>query len=533
MLYTNTSSTRSIQFDFTSGLNQKTTTQYYQIVAEHGKNTCQLCKEKDGKMFLKKDLVVGKNFPPFHPNCNCYAIDEEGKVFSNPNDLTIREAETIALMEEIASKDVITVTSKEELKFAIQEITEEENKNKTRNWSDWLDISKWKDVASDLVGAILMFPEKIMEHLDSEDASYLQKTLDQLLRGKYTENETALGTILQIGAGIIGIDAAADIRDLSYNIKNWEWSFGHVVESGLIVASLVPLIGGARQLEEIQSLNILANRTGSSEAVLQAVRRVEDDGTESVLAYFESLRSTWNNIDAMGTKSIQYTGRTDIWIPEKWIPNEIGSLEKVEQSILLKEVKGRNFPLWTEASTSKEAIQVLDRKMDLTIQRLPDDFIMPEKIVLCDFETAINETNMLGGYTREVDTAYFNSKYINDETILKEVQKTEGWFANQTSLAPYLHELGHKYHYTLIERLADKKGISYEKASELMNQEVQDFITDNKINVKILLSGYAKYGLDKNETINEIMAEYFTLSSTEKRNRFTRFLDQYVKEINK
>lgn len=43
----------------------------YEYIACGLKDVCPLCKEMDGKTFKLKDMEIGKNAPPLHPNCHC------------------------------------------------------------------------------------------------------------------------------------------------------------------------------------------------------------------------------------------------------------------------------------------------------------------------------------------------------------------------------------------------------------------------------------------------------------------------------
>lgn len=43
----------------------------YEYVACGLKDVCPLCKEMDGKVFKLKDMEIGENAPPMHPNCHC------------------------------------------------------------------------------------------------------------------------------------------------------------------------------------------------------------------------------------------------------------------------------------------------------------------------------------------------------------------------------------------------------------------------------------------------------------------------------
>lgn len=43
----------------------------YEYIACSLKDVCPLCKEMDGKVFKLKDIEIGENAPPMHPNCHC------------------------------------------------------------------------------------------------------------------------------------------------------------------------------------------------------------------------------------------------------------------------------------------------------------------------------------------------------------------------------------------------------------------------------------------------------------------------------
>lgn len=78
--------------------------QYEFLAALDGK-TSEICRELDGKVFDVKDAVLGKNYPPMHPNCRsttvCHfaddkvteriAKDKRGKYYSVPSDMTYKE----------------------------------------------------------------------------------------------------------------------------------------------------------------------------------------------------------------------------------------------------------------------------------------------------------------------------------------------------------------------------------------------------------------------------------------------------------
>lgn len=47
----------------------------YEVLSTHDDRTCdEECASRDGQVYLLKDMEVGVNYPPFHPNCRCTVL---------------------------------------------------------------------------------------------------------------------------------------------------------------------------------------------------------------------------------------------------------------------------------------------------------------------------------------------------------------------------------------------------------------------------------------------------------------------------
>ncbi len=57
-----------------------------------------------------------------------------------------------------------------------------------------------------------------------------------------------------MAAGLFDLDLPADIRDLGYDITNWETTPEHIAQTALDVAGLLPLIGAIKYGDEIGTL---------------------------------------------------------------------------------------------------------------------------------------------------------------------------------------------------------------------------------------------------------------------------------------
>ena len=188
------------------------------------------------------------------------------------------------------------------------------------------------------------------------------------------------------------------------------------------------------------------------------------------------------------------------------------SLGKLE--IPVYRVTNSNFEMYVAANekSKSHAVRLCEKYFRVIQSKLPSDFGMP-KIVVLDFEKYGINSDAIGGYHRETDSIFMNSRYDTPAKVLEYANRNPGWFANKTVYAPYLHELGHKYYEDCIKRLAKSENIEYNKAKGIIDRQIYNYIEDNnsdELFLKHTLSGYANDGYQKNE-FTEIAAESFTV----------------------
>ena len=113
------------------------------------------------------------------------------------------------------------------------------------------------DFREEVLSRIALMDGTFMEKVDTlpETKGYLARSFEQVVFGNFSEEVTALGTIGQIGLGLCGLDAVADIRDIGADIY-------HVCEDeevpwwqlALDVVALIPLVGAFKNVDEVVSL---------------------------------------------------------------------------------------------------------------------------------------------------------------------------------------------------------------------------------------------------------------------------------------
>ncbi|MBQ8764902.1 MAG: hypothetical protein IJZ12_03155 [Clostridia bacterium] len=60
---------------------------------------------------------------------------------------------------------------------------------------------------------------------------YLQASLRQIVLGNYTDDVNLVGTLGQVLLGLLGLDFPADVRDVTYDITNFEMSPKHIIQT--------------------------------------------------------------------------------------------------------------------------------------------------------------------------------------------------------------------------------------------------------------------------------------------------------------
>ena len=175
-----------------------------------------------------------------------------------------------------------------------------------------------------------------------------------------------------------------------------------------------------------------------------------------------------------------------------------------------------NFNIVTDVENTRrnKAVRLIERHLTAIQGDLPKEFELPQ-IAVVDFDRHNINSNAIGGYDRNTGILYINSKYDTPEKVLGFVNQTQGMFANNTQYAPILHELGHKYYYDSINKLAISQGIEYNKAKGIIDHRLYDYICENVLDKSISkqISTYAQLHYDKSN-YTELIAESFSISGT-------------------
>lgn len=190
-----------------------------------------------------------------------------------------------------------------------------------------------------------------------------------------------------------------------------------------------------------------------------------------------------------------------------------------KNELVVRPVTNIEFNLVTDVTSRRDkAVRLAESLISEAKKKLPSGFELP-RVAVVNFEKHGLNTAAIGGYDKETGIMYLNSKYNTREKILEYVNRIPGQFANTTEVAPILHELGHKYYYDSIERLAKVEKLTYNTVKKIVDAKLMAYI-DSENGGKIVkeLSQYANTGYVSGN-YSEVCAEAFGADAT---NTFAR-----------
>ena len=244
------------------------------------------------------------------------------------------------------------------------------------------------------------------------------------------------------------------------------------------------------------------------------LRAARDEGGKTVYIPNMSYRD-WKAVFVDGTKRVDSISWMHNFKPEYGKTDTVG-LPGIEEGVQIKKVTNSQFDLWTDASeTDKDmAVRLCEKYMRDIAPILPKELTIP-KIIVLNFEKYGFGADAIAGYDGVAEIMYINRKYRTPNSIRKYLNKNKGWFASTDEKAPYLHELGHRYHQVVAKKFANARNISVHDAYNELDALILKVIhEESKVEYDAIadqISRYAHTSYKKQNTLREFMAETFVL----------------------
>lgn len=137
---------------------------------------------------------------------------------------------------------------------------------------------------------------------------YITKSGNQIVLGNYTDDVTLMGTGVQVATGIFGVDLPADLRDISADILNWKWTWGHAGQTALDAVGLLPLVGAIKNIDE--AVDIIKGTSRVAEVTTdtgkKVLMRIDDVATDVGKKYGDELADSISdtNIDTKNVDEV-------------------------------------------------------------------------------------------------------------------------------------------------------------------------------------------------------------------------------------
>ncbi len=119
------------------------------------------------------------------------------------------------------------------------------------------------------------FVNKEIIQPETTEKSYIEKSINQVVLGNFTDDTTLLGIAAQVGIAFTGLDVVTDARDIAADVINWEWSWGHAGQTALDVVAFVPVVGVVKYGDEawavVKNADGLVTGAKSADSVLDGI----------------------------------------------------------------------------------------------------------------------------------------------------------------------------------------------------------------------------------------------------------------------
>lgn len=198
-----------------------------------------------------------------------------------------------------------------------------------------------------------------------------------------------------------------------------------------------------------------------------------------------------------------------------------------EYAFKVHKVKNSNFSLYADITIRPrdKIIRTIEQLLSEATLEVRGEVEFPT-VVVTDLNDAFH-MDIIGGYDFKSGKLFLSSRYDTKEKILAYIHRYNTGdvfqFANQTAYAPILHELGHKFYYDIIKKIAKIRKLEYNESKNLVDTVVSNWSNELLLQDKAMdkiLSRYARDGMF-NGQMTEVVAEAFSVNKT----------NQYAKKL--
>lgn len=122
-----------------------------------------------------------------------------------------------------------------------------------------------------------------LEKPDNKWYYLVTDTGEQIILGNFSQKVTIIGVLAQLVVGEIPVvGTIADVRDVTADLVNWEWSWGHVGTTSLDVIGLIPIVVALKYVDEAGTVAKGVKLSDGAGEILTSALKHSDDASDAI-----------------------------------------------------------------------------------------------------------------------------------------------------------------------------------------------------------------------------------------------------------
>ena len=205
--------------------------------------------EDINQMISEIDIILNNYLQEISPPRYCNGVE----ITSSNKSSTNYQGENIYLFLYEWYEEHIWPYEKELPRWANSaEINEEATKRAALNaWSEKVyGETTWEGIVNGIDNCVDVLYYEVI-NIDK----VILPAIKQVVLGNYTDDVSITGTAGQVILSFFGVDVVADLRDITYDVSHWEWSWSHAGQTLIDLVAVAPVIGAAKNYDDLVALS--------------------------------------------------------------------------------------------------------------------------------------------------------------------------------------------------------------------------------------------------------------------------------------
>lgn len=232
--------------------------------------------------FLTEDTYTGQKNDPLSLNLYTYCVNNP-IMYTDPSGhrVAVQDYSDVVIIvksktNSSSNKTIVPTPAAKSNTETGKKVSSKDKKSKDKKISKDKKEDTDKEAANPVPTPPIVSARRTNASLNNTNGAmgYLATSGRQLFLGNYTNDVTVAGTVAQIATGFFDLDLPGDIRDITYDLTNWEWSWKHAGQTALDTAGLLPVVGTLKYGDEVGTL---IKNTDKADEIIEGASKTVDD----------------------------------------------------------------------------------------------------------------------------------------------------------------------------------------------------------------------------------------------------------------